>query len=199
MELNGKRIFYHGTNAKFDQIDLRVCPEKRDFGRGFYLTTQNAQAQKWAELKGRSAGVCWLYEYRLACDSGGEPLRSLALLEYDEKWLDIITWCRKTGSVPEKIREKWNLDCFGDYDVVYDRMADSRGNQLGVLIQRYYDGRLRAEKALEQIPFPERVRAYRDQYCFRSDKSVGLLRLRRRYQYRLTDASEWECEEEETL
>jgi len=30
---------YHGTNCDFSSVDLSKAKDKRDFGKGFYLTT----------------------------------------------------------------------------------------------------------------------------------------------------------------
>lgn len=37
-------IVFHGTNKKFDVIDLSKSKDKRDFGKGFYTTTIFEQA-----------------------------------------------------------------------------------------------------------------------------------------------------------
>lgn len=37
---------YHGTYIYFDQIDLNNSLDKRDFGMGFYTTTNLEQANK---------------------------------------------------------------------------------------------------------------------------------------------------------
>ena len=44
-------ILYHGTNIRFDNIDLSRSKDKRDFGKGFYVTSYPEQAEKWALRK----------------------------------------------------------------------------------------------------------------------------------------------------
>lgn len=46
-------ILYHGTNLVIDQIDLSVYRPNKDFGKGFYLTTIEDQAQKMAKRVAR--------------------------------------------------------------------------------------------------------------------------------------------------
>ncbi len=53
-------ILYHGTNLCIENIDLSVCRPNKDFGKGFYLTTLEDQAQKMAK--------------RVAAIYGGEPI-----------------------------------------------------------------------------------------------------------------------------
>jgi hypothetical protein len=51
---NGQDIFlYHGTldvhvASILQGINLNMCKPLRDFGRGFYTTTNRAQAERWA-------------------------------------------------------------------------------------------------------------------------------------------------------
>ena len=42
---------YHGTNVEFDKIDLLKSKPNKDFGRGFYLSADYAQAKDMAEAK----------------------------------------------------------------------------------------------------------------------------------------------------
>ena len=42
---------YHGTNVEFDQIDLMKSKPNKDFGRGFYLSADYAQAKDMAAAK----------------------------------------------------------------------------------------------------------------------------------------------------
>ncbi|WP_252224116.1 DUF3990 domain-containing protein [Clostridium sp. ZBS2] len=39
---------YHGIYTYFEKIDLNNSLDKRDFGMGFYTTTNFKQATKWA-------------------------------------------------------------------------------------------------------------------------------------------------------
>jgi hypothetical protein len=41
---------YHGSNCDFSIIDLSKSKDRRDFGKGFYLTTHKNQAEDWAEI-----------------------------------------------------------------------------------------------------------------------------------------------------
>lgn len=42
-------ILYHGTTADFSTVDLKHCKDKKDFGKGFYTTTDINQAQNLAK------------------------------------------------------------------------------------------------------------------------------------------------------
>ena len=42
-------VLYHGSNIAFDEIDLGKSHNRRDFGRGFYCTVLESQAEEWAK------------------------------------------------------------------------------------------------------------------------------------------------------
>lgn len=44
-------ILYHGTNVDFDKIDLQKSKPNKDFGQGFYLSKEYAQAMDMAKIK----------------------------------------------------------------------------------------------------------------------------------------------------
>ena len=41
-------VLYHGSNIAFEEIDLEKSHDRRDFGRGFYCTVLETQAEEWA-------------------------------------------------------------------------------------------------------------------------------------------------------
>jgi hypothetical protein len=43
---------YHGSYTKIDKIDVSKCENRRDFGKGFYVTKIRKQAEEWAEKTG---------------------------------------------------------------------------------------------------------------------------------------------------
>jgi hypothetical protein len=44
-------ILYHGTNQDFTAIDLKKSKPNKDFGQGFYLSREYAQAMDLAKIK----------------------------------------------------------------------------------------------------------------------------------------------------
>ena len=40
-------ILYHGSYAKIENVNLEKCLDGKDFGTGFYLTSDYAQAAKF--------------------------------------------------------------------------------------------------------------------------------------------------------
>ena len=56
-------VLYHGTldlhvASILQSVDLNRCKHLRDFGRGFYTTTRQTQAERWAnDLAAQTAGA----------------------------------------------------------------------------------------------------------------------------------------------
>lgn len=46
-------ILYHGSNTDIKTIDLTMCRPYKYFGRGFYLTTLQEQAERMAKRVAR--------------------------------------------------------------------------------------------------------------------------------------------------
>ena len=44
LELTNGMYLYHGSYCEVSQPDLGMCSKRKDFGRGFYLTTSRDQA-----------------------------------------------------------------------------------------------------------------------------------------------------------
>lgn len=58
-------VLYHGSNIAFDEIDLGKSHNRRDFGRGFYCTVLESQAEEWAKrlyLRSHKGGIQHTYD-----------------------------------------------------------------------------------------------------------------------------------------
>ena len=45
MKLNDGLLLFHGSYTPVENIDLKLCDPGKDFGQGFYLTSDLNQAQ----------------------------------------------------------------------------------------------------------------------------------------------------------
>ena len=89
----------------------------KDFGYGFYCTSLEKQAQKWALTK-RGESVVSVYSYNVM-----EGLRVLSFPKMTDEWLDFVVDCR------HGVRH--------DYDIVEGPMAD---DQIWDYIEDYMEG-----------------------------------------------------------
>ena len=172
------KTLYHGTDIYHEQIDLRRSNSFKDFGRGYYMTSYRRQAMDWAAVKNRrhKVGESWVFEYELAPVPDGMNVKEL--LRYNREWLDFIAKRRISGEETP-------------FDIVYDRMADNRFDALSQAVRDYHFGRIDAQRALRIIRFDRRNR---DQYCFKTQRAIALLKRTRTYRYENGIWREWKEE-----
>ena len=80
-------ILYHGTNADFDEIDLRKSKPNKDFGQGFYLSREYAQAMDMAKTKVEQLET--VFPTVLTFEADDEAMAQLNILRFDdysEEW-----------------------------------------------------------------------------------------------------------------
>jgi hypothetical protein len=114
--MGNKLTLYHGSNCDFSVADLSKAKDRRDFGKGFYLTTLQSQAKDWAEtLFARFGGDgVFVYEYEF------EPKENLTIKQFSgvtEDWLNFVRDNRVGGGVQH------------NFDVVRGAVANDRTNR----------------------------------------------------------------------
>lgn len=159
-------ILYHGTNLCIDKIELSVCRPNKDFGKGFYLTTIENQAQKMA--------------MRVSAVYGGEPIVNAYL--FDEKNLKnphlhirvfdnpSVEWALFVTNNRNKILSgEHNIDA--KYDIVTGPVAD---DDLSLLFRQFTSGLIDETALKKGMEF----RKLTDQYSFHTERAIELLTKR---------------------
>ena len=82
-------LLYHGTNTVIKNPEIRISGFAKDFGYGFYYTSLQKQAERWAITKRNPHIVC-VYEY-----NANENLKVRTFPQMSDEWLDFIAACRK--------------------------------------------------------------------------------------------------------
>lgn len=155
-------FLYHGSNVLFDEIDLSKAKPGKDFGRGFYLTTNKEQAITWATRNHKKTGYLYKYElYNPSLLINFSDYKIRVLTTYNKEWADYISLCR------HEFYES-------DDDIVYDRMADSRYQILSDAISDYYFNQIDLDEFLSYAKF---ANLDYDQYCFKTQKVIDQLIL----------------------
>lgn len=156
-----KIIVYHGTAFNFNDIDLNKSKNRRDFGKGFYTTTIQAQAEAWAKniaLRNNSkSAYVYVYEFVFA-----DELKCKTFEGLTEEWLEFIKQNRSLGGVQH------------EYDVVMGPVAD---DNTMLTVSRYMNGTYTVEEALERLAYFK----VNDQLCFNTEKALKYIKLVRRY------------------
>lgn len=177
--INGMELF-HGSHALVDDPGLSRCSRFRDFGRGFYLTTDYDQACSFVRLSARKAAQKHASDMqfdrgfvsRFLVDDGSlYELRFLGFDEANEEWLQCIVAHRRRRTFAEIVQQ------LSGYDVIAGKIANDRTN---ITLALYMDGiygtvgSTEAAKACISQLIPERLK---DQYCFRTEKALSCLRF----------------------
>lgn len=152
-------ILYHGTNAIIQNIDLSQSRVGKDFGLGFYLTTDKQVAHRQAERKFEQFGEGEAKVYKYYIDD--EALKALHVLRFESYTLE---WARFVLS-NRKNRTRNQLH---DYDVVIGPIAN---DVVGYQIRRVEEGIISEEQFLEEIKF----HTITIQYLFSTPKAINLL------------------------
>ena len=130
-------VLYHSSNIAFEKINLAKSHNRRDFGRGFYCTVLETQAEEWARrlyLRSRQGGR-YVYRY-LFRQTDDLKIKHFAAL--DQEWLEFIKENRTKGGIQHT------------YDVVVGPVADDNTMET---VQLYLSGILKAEEAVERLRY----------------------------------------------
>lgn len=152
---------YHGTNLRFEKIDLKRCKPNKDFGRGFYLTDLPKQAllmaQRRCDFEERGIPVVQTYEFDETLLSAG-TLSVKIFKGVSEEWAKFILENRK-----RRAKNKHS------YDIVVGPIADD-----GVVYQLN-----RYEQKMIDLPTLVKELTYKklnNQYYFGTPKAISYLK-----------------------
>lgn len=163
-----KRLFiYHGSTYNFKKIDLTKSHDKRDFGKGFYTTILEQQAQQWAyRLSLRNyRNKYYVYKY---CFINNNDLNIKRFDLLNEEWLEFIKNNRFKGGLQH------------DYDVVIGPIAD---DNTMLTVQLYVMNVINATEAVQRLKFAK----VNNQISFHTEKSLNYLQFIGRDEYNGTN------------
>ena len=179
MIINQDNIVYHGSYIEVQNPDISKCRYGKDFGRGFYVTTDRKQAERFVKTAVRKAisdgridrnvvaGV--LNTYKI-----GAEIQDIKYYEFpnaDSKWLHCVVAHRKKNSLSGEY-EKWK-----DFDAIAGKIANDNTN---LVITAYMDGAYgeigsdRADNIAISFLEPDNLK---DQICFRTDAGLKILQF----------------------
>lgn len=166
---------YHGSYTKVENPSLKMCMEGKDFGKGFYVTTDMPQAERFLKTSVKKAekngvtvdetkGYINIYEL-----PSNKSLRVYEFKSADRDWLHCITAHRKKGELKNEIY-KW-----ADYDVIVGKIANDTTNQVITAYLNGLYGEVGSESADEiaiRLLLPEKLK---NQICLRTQKAIDAL------------------------
>ena len=134
-----------------------------DFGQGFYLTTFENKAKKWAARKGmrqKKTPIVNVYEM----SEEWQNLKVLSFEKENEEWLDFVCACRK-GEPLNK-----------EYDIIIGNVAD---DDVFKTVDMYFRGLWDKKKVLSEL----RYYKMNNQICIVNQETLnGLLTYQNSYE-----------------
>ena len=151
-------ILYHGSNVQVKTIDLALSKPNKDFGRAFYLSTDEEQAEVMASFKAELLGgekVVTSFEI-----DSFDGLKVKRFNEYSEEWANFV-YSHRTEPQGKTLH---------DYDVVYGPIANDR---IGAQITRFQQGYITFEEFLNRIKY---IKGITFQYAFCTQEAIDRLK-----------------------
>lgn len=145
-------IVYHGSTLEIPKPDNQHSQNYLDFGRGFYVTSFQDQAERWAKRKAmRKNGPPIVNIYALSEDFSGFEV--LSFHGNNEAWLDFICACRK------------GQDVYRAYDLVIGSVAN---DDVFRTVDMYFRGIWDKTRTIQELRFYK----MNDQYCLLSQRLI---------------------------
>jgi hypothetical protein len=120
---------YHGSDIAVSTIDLSISVPNKDFGKGFYCTTDFTQAEKFARLKAKrkntSKGFVSTFTFIKSSD-----LEIKKFAKSDNEWFDFVLSNRGHINLVDTLQSS-------NYDIVIGPVAD---DAVGLVLNQYISG-----------------------------------------------------------
>ncbi len=153
-------ILYHGSNVVVEQPKLIEQNRFLDFGYGFYTTTNEKQAESFAQkviIRRGGTPIVNVYEFDEATQANTLKIKRFSAP--DEEWLDFVSANRNGTWDGEK------------YDLIIGAVAN---DDVYRTLQVYQSGLLSKEQALEAL----KIKKLFNQYVFATEEAIALLKFR---------------------
>jgi hypothetical protein len=147
---------YHGSTVIVDKPLVSYGRNNLDFGKGFYTTNMQSQAEKWVQrfISLGKKGIINIYNFD---DTDiQKKYRYKKLQEYNEEWLDFILACR-SGSKE-----------YQNYDIIEGGIANDK---VFNTVELYFSGLIDKAIALQRLKFEKP----NNQICFINQEVVDKL------------------------
>ncbi len=147
---------YHGSVDIVKNPDINHSYRPLDFGKGFYVTTVEEQAKKWAR---RKANIMSTEKGIINVFSMSENWDDFKVKTFDDdlnEWIDFVCACRD-GSLDYK-----------KFDIIFGKVADDKVFRV---VDMFHQGIWDKERALKEI----KVYDTYDQIAFINQEAIDSL------------------------
>ena len=176
-KLSEGMLLYHGIYCAVDAPDLEKCSLYKDFGRGFYLTSDLDQAEAFAKISTAKAKRNGIIEDRQRYGfvstfvlSDTSDLNVQKYEDADKEWLRII--------IKNRIKSENAIADESSPDIIAGKIANDNTNATLIAYMSGLYGEIGSEAAEDMcisLLLPERLK---DQYCFRTQKAIDSLEFK---------------------
>lgn len=176
--LSNDIILYHGSYTEVSSIDLSMCRQGLDFGRGFYLTSSEEQAVNFVKNSVSKAiklgrvpadfvltdGIVSVFRYK--------KLPNIIEHYFDEadiEWLHFVIGNRNRAFFQDFVNK------ISSADIIGGKIANDRTVQtLDAYMAGAYGipGSKEADEMAIKTLLPNRLK---DQFCFKTEKAIASL------------------------
>lgn len=146
-------IVYHGSSMIVKTPDIKHSYRPLDFGKGFYVTTNKEQANRWALRKTvlEESTSCYINIYEFTCKDNDLRIKSFS--DDLTEWIDFVCECRDGGNA------------YASYDIIHGKVANDKVFRV---VDLYHAGIWDKERALSEIKaYPDY-----DQIAFISQEAI---------------------------
>ena len=147
---------YHDSTFIVDKPLVSYGRENLDFGKGFYTTSMQIQAEKWVQrfISLGKKGIINIYNFD---DTDiQKKYRYNKFLEYNEEWLDFVLTCR--GGSKE----------YQNYDIIEGGIANDK---VFNTVELFFTGLIDKSTALQRLKFEKP----NNQICFINQEVIDNL------------------------
>ena len=147
---------YHGSTVIVDKPLVSYGRDNLDFGKGFYTTSMQNQAEKWVQrfISLGKKGIINIYNFD--DDNIQTKYRYKKFTEYNEEWLDFVLACR--GGSKE----------YHNYDIIEGGIANDK---VFNTVELFFTGLIDKSTALHRLKFEKP----NNQICFINQEVVDSL------------------------
>lgn len=160
-------VVYHGSDVLFGNPQLKYAKPHKDFGKGFYVTTDENQAKRFAEIVARRNGSSDAFVMQFNVQNFDD----LLMFEFDdtnEDWLKCIV-----GNRTET--HKSLADAWKNYEVITGKIAD---DDTALVINAYMAGvygQIGTESAYKMAVKMFKPQKLKNQLCFKTENAIDKL------------------------
>lgn len=160
------QTLYHGGTHVIERPEIREPNRTLDFGRGFYVTTSQNQAERWIRSRLKNAGeIGYVNSYGFDIDIIPSDLNLKLFNAPDEEWVDFVLANRLIKGFTH------------EYDIVFGPVAN---DNVYTQMTLFEGGVISKQRLIEELKTYKLV----DQFVFHTERSLSYLKYQSHYQVR---------------